>query len=75
VVVVQASERRAGLVVERLAGEQEVVIKSIGTMLSGLAGLAGVCELGENELVLVIDIGSLLERLSEERSTAAPPTT
>ncbi len=75
VVVVQAAERRAGLVVERLAGEQEVVIKSIGTMLSGLAGLAGVCELGENKLVLVLDIGSLLERVSEERGTAAPPTT
>jgi two-component system chemotaxis sensor kinase CheA len=75
VVVVQAAERRAGLVVERLAGEQEVVIKSIGTTLSGLAGLAGVCELGETELVLVLDIGSLLESVSEERSAAAAPTT
>ncbi len=64
VVVVQSAEKKVGLVVDKLMGQQEVVIKSIGTALSNLPGIAGACELGENQAVLVIDIGSLLEKVT-----------
>ncbi len=69
IVVVQAAEKKIGLVVDRLMGQQEVVIKSIGTALSNLPGIAGACELGENQAVLVLDIGSLLEKVTTGKNT------
>ena len=69
VVVVQSAEKKVGLVVDKLMGQQEGVIKSIGSALSNLPGIAGACELGENQAVLVIDIGSLLDKVTTGRTT------
>jgi len=67
VVVVGVAERRLGLVVDRLVGQQEIVIKSIGEKLKNIPGLAGATELGDNEVVLVLDVESLIDEATQRR--------
>jgi two-component system chemotaxis sensor kinase CheA len=64
VVVVGAAERRLGFVVDRLVGQQEIVIKSIGEKLRNMPGIAGATELGYNEVVLALDVESLIDEVT-----------
>ncbi len=61
VVVTRSGEKVAGILVDALVRQQEVVIKSIGERLKSVPGIAGATEVGEGEIVLVIDVGSLIE--------------
>jgi two-component system, chemotaxis family, sensor kinase CheA len=61
VVVARAGERQVGILVEALVRQQEVVIKSIGERLKQTPGIAGATEIGENEIVLVVDTGTLID--------------
>ena len=38
------------------------MIKSIGTHLKSIPGVAGATEVGDGEIVLVVDVASLIER-------------
>lgn len=60
VVVAKRGDRVAGIVVDDLVGEQETVIHPIGKRLGNLPGVAGATEVGENQVILVIDTSSLL---------------
>lgn len=62
VVVTRAGEKTAGILVNSLVRQQEVVIKSIGERLKTIPGIAGATEIGESEIVLVVDVGSLIDR-------------
>ncbi|NPV25943.1 MAG: chemotaxis protein CheA [Firmicutes bacterium] len=59
IVVVRKGDKRAGLVVDSLIGQQEIVIKSLGKLLTGIPGLAGAAILGNGEVSLILDVGSL----------------
>ena len=59
VVVVGTAERRFGLVVDNLLNQQEMVIKSMGNLMTDIPCLAGGAILGNGEVVLVLDIGEL----------------
>jgi len=61
VVVTRSGEKVAGILVDALVRQQEVVIKSIGERLKTIPGIAGATEVGEGEIVLVVDVGSLIE--------------
>jgi two-component system, chemotaxis family, sensor kinase CheA len=61
VVVTRSGEKVAGILVDSLVRQQEVVIKSIGERLKTIPGIAGATEVGEGEIVLVIDVGTLIE--------------
>ncbi|WP_429885450.1 chemotaxis protein CheA [Geoalkalibacter halelectricus] len=60
VVVVGMAEKRLGLVVDELLGQQDVVIKPLGNVLSFVRGFAGAAELGNRKTILVLDVGSLM---------------
>ncbi len=62
VILVGLAERRLGLVVDRLRGQQEIVIKPLGKRLAETPGIAGATELGDKRVVLVLDVESLIER-------------
>ncbi|HKR64801.1 MAG TPA: chemotaxis protein CheA [Thermoanaerobaculia bacterium] len=74
VVVTRAGEKTIGLLVNALVRQQEVVIKSIGQRLKTIPGIAGATEIGESEIVLVVDVGSLIDhfggRAREARAVA-----
>lgn len=62
VVVARTGERLVGILVDAIVRQQEIVIKSIGERLKSIPGIAGATEIGENEIVLVVDAGSLVDR-------------
>jgi two-component system, chemotaxis family, sensor kinase CheA len=62
VILVGLAERRLGLVVEALRGQQEIVIKPLGKRLAEVPGIAGATELGDKRVILVLDVESLVER-------------
>jgi two-component system chemotaxis sensor kinase CheA len=61
VVVVGLAEKRLGLVVDALRGQQEVVIKPLGEVFQDVPGIAGATELGDKKAILVLDVGALIE--------------
>ncbi len=61
VVVVQAGEKKAGLVVDELMGQQEIVIKSLSNFIKDIVGVAGATVLGDGRVTLILDVASLLE--------------
>ncbi|MHB1285250.1 MAG: chemotaxis protein CheA [Leptospirales bacterium] len=61
VVVVQLGSRMLGLVVDRLPYQEEVVIKSMGPLLSGIRGIAGATITGDGKVVLILDVGEILQ--------------
>ncbi|AFV11329.1 chemotaxis sensor histidine kinase CheA [Thermacetogenium phaeum DSM 12270] len=60
VVVVRKEERRVGLIVDHLIGQQEIVIKSLGSLLAGIPGIAGATILGNGQVSVILDIDSLI---------------
>ncbi|MFO0616611.1 MAG: chemotaxis protein CheA [Polyangiaceae bacterium] len=66
VVVTTAGNTRIGLVVDRLVGGQDVVIKALGPSLRSVRGFAGAAELGDQRLGLVLDTPAIVEELSME---------
>ena len=69
VAVVGVGDKQLGLCVDGLAGEQEVVIKSLGTLLGSLPGLSGATILGDGRVALIVDLPKLVEssRSTESR--------
>jgi two-component system chemotaxis sensor kinase CheA len=61
-VVVGSGKRKIGLLIDEVIGQQEIVIKSIGEYFKGLSGFAGAAEIGRHEVVLVLDIESIIEK-------------
>ncbi|MDB4884719.1 MAG: CheA signal transduction histidine kinase [Gemmatimonadetes bacterium] len=60
VVIVEMAERRAGLVVDDLIGQQEIVVKQFDGVREGLALFGGATILGDGAPALIIDVSSLL---------------
>jgi two-component system chemotaxis sensor kinase CheA len=60
VVVVETSDRKAGLVVDVLLGQQEIVIKSLSKVVEGIRGVSGATVLGNGKVALILDISKLI---------------
>lgn len=61
VVIVHMGEQKAGVIVDTLIGQQEIVIKSLGKLLAGIKVLAGATILGNGQVALILDVGSLMQ--------------
>ena len=60
VVIVRKGENYAGLVVDRLMGQQEIVIKSIGNYINNNKIISGATILGDGEVALILDANTLI---------------
>ena len=61
VVVVKKGDKLAGLVVDKLIGQQEIVIKSLGKYISNSSKIiGGATILGDGEVALILDVNTLL---------------
>ncbi|MBP3603975.1 MAG: chemotaxis protein CheA [Lachnospiraceae bacterium] len=60
VVIVKKGERLAGLVVDELIGQQEIVIKSLGKYISKCKIISGATILGDGEVALILDANALI---------------
>ncbi len=61
VVVVTLGNRRLGLVVDHLVGQQDIVIKPLGPSLARVRGFAGATELGDQRVGLVLDAAAIVD--------------
>jgi two-component system chemotaxis sensor kinase CheA len=64
VVVIGAAERRFGLVVDNLVGEEELVIKALGDQLVASELVSGASILGDGTVVLILNVPAVVTRLS-----------
>lgn len=61
IVIVHIGDLRAGIIVDNLIGQQEIVIKSLGKLLAGIKVIAGATILGNGQVALILDIASLIQ--------------
>lgn len=59
IVIVRKGNEEAGLVVDSLIGQQEIVIKSLGSYLKGIPAIAGATILGNGGVALIVDPNQL----------------
>ena len=69
VVVVGSAEKRLGIVVDDLLGQQDIVIKPLGAAFKALRGISGAADLGDQRTILVLDAGGIISETM--RSTGA----
>ena len=60
VVIVAKGDRLAGLVIDNLIGQQEIVIKSIGKYISNNKMIGGATILGDGEVALILDANAIV---------------
>lgn len=60
VIIVKKGDKLAGLVVDELMGQQEIVIKSLGNYINKNKIISGATILGDGEIALILDTNALL---------------
>jgi two-component system chemotaxis sensor kinase CheA len=71
VVVLQADDRRFGLLVDRIHDTEEIVVKPLGRELKGLGTYAGATIMGDGKVALILDVVGLADRAGI--TSAEPP--
>ncbi|MBI3358656.1 MAG: chemotaxis protein CheA [Nitrospirae bacterium] len=71
VIVVGLVEKKMGLIVNSIKGQQEIVVKSMGEELKNVKGISGVTEIGDGKAILVLDISALIQEVTEKREEKA----
>jgi len=71
VVLVQVGTVTAGLIVDQVIGQEEVVIKPLGELLHGVPGIAGATITGDGNIALILDLPSLLRHYGRRRELMA----
>jgi two-component system chemotaxis sensor kinase CheA len=61
VVILQDHGQQAGMVIDEIIGNHEVVIKSLGKSFQNIDGISGGAFLADGQVVLIFDVGSLLK--------------
>ena len=61
VVVVALAEKQLGFIVDKLIGQEEIVIKSLGDYLGGNPGIAGATITGDGRVRLILDVAGVIE--------------
>lgn len=62
VVVVRVAQQQTGIIVQKLIGEEEVVIKTLSKLLGDIRGISGAAILGQGDVALIIDVPTLTAR-------------
>jgi two-component system chemotaxis sensor kinase CheA len=62
-VIVEASGRKAGLPVDELLGQQQVVIKGLGETMNQIPGLSGGAILPDGTVGIILDVDGLTRSL------------
>ncbi|RCX14434.1 two-component system chemotaxis sensor kinase CheA [Fontibacillus phaseoli] len=62
-VIVGSAEKRLALVVDELIGNQEIVIKSLGSYIGKVTGIAGGTILGDGSVALIMEIVGIISKI------------
>ncbi len=61
IVVIRKGDKLAGLVVDSLIGQQEIVLKSLGNYLKNVFAISGATILGNGQVALIVECNSLIK--------------
>lgn len=61
VVIVHVGDKKCGVMVDKLIGQQEIVIKTLGKLLSGIKIISGATVLGNGQIALILDVATLMQ--------------
>jgi two-component system, chemotaxis family, sensor kinase CheA len=61
-VIVSSVAGRVGVICDRILGEEEVVVKSLGALLANVSGYLGAAIMGDGSVALILDPASLVRR-------------
>jgi two-component system chemotaxis sensor kinase CheA len=71
VLVTSSGERKFGLIVDTLVGEEELVIKALDDQSISTELVSGASILGDGRVVLILNLLALVERFTKARGNAA----
>lgn len=71
IVLLGSGDKKVGVVVNHLIGEQEIVIKSMGSYLGQITGLSGATILGDGRVALIVDARGIVKDIGIEEVTYA----
>ncbi len=68
ILIVGIGDKKVGLMVERLIGQQEIVIKAVQDQYAGSGLITGASILGDGRVVLILDAPAVVRKAAEEES-------
>lgn len=68
IIVINFSGNKLGLVVDKLIGEREIVVKTLGNYISSAKGISGATILGDGKVALILDIPCFIEMVITEQT-------
>ena len=71
VMVINVGEKKFGLIVDSLAGEEELVIKALDDQVVATDLVSGASILGDGRVVLILNLSAIVERMSRSRPEQA----
>jgi two-component system chemotaxis sensor kinase CheA len=71
VVILEADGKKAGLLVDELVGQQQVVVKNLESNYRKVAGISGATILGDGGVSLILDVSALLRSSQQHGSESA----
>jgi two-component system chemotaxis sensor kinase CheA len=74
VVILESEGRKAGLFVDDLVGQQQVVVKNLESNYRKVTGISGATILGDGGVSLILDVAALMRssrQLGEEAGAAS----
>lgn len=68
IVVLGVAEKRFGIVVDELIGNQEIVVKPLGSYIGKVQGLSGATIVGDGSVACILDVGGISTMISNQIS-------
>jgi two-component system chemotaxis sensor kinase CheA len=69
-VIVESGSGKAGVLVDELLGQQQVVVKGLGETLKRISGVSGGAILPDGTVGMILDVDGLMETLKAEPAAA-----
>ena len=70
VVLVTWGKLRVGLLVDKIVGQQEIMVKALSPIVGRIPGLSGATILGDGQIAFIVDIASLINTVLHTRKQA-----
>jgi len=71
-VIIEVDGKQCAMLIDEIIGQQQVVIKSLGSTLGSVPGVSGAAILGDGRVGLILDVGGILTVAQEQSSEPEP---
>lgn len=71
VIITRIADQKIGLVVDKILGQQEIVVKSLGNILDNIPGISGACLAGDGRVILILDLAGVIRLLPKKINLGA----